>query len=460
MKDVDDSHVIDFCPSIWFHPTEETSGKNICGFLSWKVCFLCICLPMCYPCYLTREVKDTRSQRRRRRRNSISQSIIREPLRRNKQEEPEKETHNIKVVFIQSKSSEKLLKDLKNYTPSCESINPIPIRTSIHVNSRNEAEDVVAKFQSEIPIRRKRTFKKVSENLLFLSLLSKKKQTHKLKAEEEETLSYFSARSTNSGAFFTARTSFCSSAEEENISLSARLPNVIISPPDTTDNIQTDYLEAVDTKKAESKQINVDIDKEDQAERSLNIDITTFVDSSSYRVMLCGESLESENDEKVIHNLVSGTDILAVVFSGHEELVTVMKTMTGVMGYIASYWTGYFPLLLIQTCSDLSPPDTLDQDLTEEILSHFSYLHLVHLDQEDQTSTLSSLVVRYHIHLEKCGKGDQRMKEHRLSDWKCPGLCGLEYQMPIKREEKDKKRTFIRAVRKSMSVRKAVQANA
>jgi len=412
---------------------------------------------MCYPCYLTREVKAKRSQRKKNR-NPISQSIIREPVRRCKKKEPEKEIHNIKIVFIQSKSSGKLLKDLQDYTQSCDNINPKEVIAPMHVSSGNDDdEDEAVKLESEIPIKRKRTFKKVSENLLFLRLLSKKKQNQKLKAEEEETLSYFSARSTNSGAFFTARTSFCSSTDEENISLSGRLPIVTISPPDTADNIHNDHRETF-IKKVESKKFNVKIDKE--VPTSLNIETTTFVDSSSYRVMFCGESLESENDEKVIPNLVSCTDILTVVFSDHEELVTILKTMTGVMGYIASYWTGYFPLLLIQTCTDLSPPDTLNQDITEKILSHFSYLHLVHLYQGDQASTLMDLVVRYHIHLEKCGKRNREMKEQSLSDWKCPGLCGLEYQRPEKRNEEDKKRSFIRAVRKSMSVRKVAQSKA
>merc|ERR1712126_51349 len=148
----------------------------------------------------------SRSQRRRRK--FTPQSIVRKSISRSKEQDPKKETQNIKVLLIQSKSSPDLLQELKNLHSA--KIEPELI---IGVNNKVvEEKEEVGNIQLDIRIKRKRTFKKISENLLVIGLLSKKNPNQNFKGEEveEETMSYFSARSTNSGAFFTARNSFCS----------------------------------------------------------------------------------------------------------------------------------------------------------------------------------------------------------------------------------------------------------
>ena len=47
----------DFCPNNWFEVDKEVNQEGFCKQLSWKCCFVCICLPVCYPCYLTRTVR-------------------------------------------------------------------------------------------------------------------------------------------------------------------------------------------------------------------------------------------------------------------------------------------------------------------------------------------------------------------------------------------------------------------
>eukprot|EP00092_Neocalanus_flemingeri_P000469 GFUD01000499.1.p1 GENE.GFUD01000499.1~~GFUD01000499.1.p1 ORF type:complete len:859 (+),score=220.76 GFUD01000499.1:44-2620(+) len=47
----------DFCPRAWFHVEKDISDSGFCHRLSWKCCFLCFCLPICYPCYLTRTIR-------------------------------------------------------------------------------------------------------------------------------------------------------------------------------------------------------------------------------------------------------------------------------------------------------------------------------------------------------------------------------------------------------------------
>ena len=37
-------------PAGWF----QVPAKDVCSWFCWKFCFLCFCLPVCYPCYLTR----------------------------------------------------------------------------------------------------------------------------------------------------------------------------------------------------------------------------------------------------------------------------------------------------------------------------------------------------------------------------------------------------------------------
>lgn len=51
---------IDFCPPFWFQ--DLGSGSNLKRFL-WRLCFLVTCLPLCYPCYLTRTIRRRTKQR-------------------------------------------------------------------------------------------------------------------------------------------------------------------------------------------------------------------------------------------------------------------------------------------------------------------------------------------------------------------------------------------------------------
>ena len=51
----------DPCPSSWYRQAKQTGGLG--G--AWRLAFMCLCLPVCYPCYITRKY-------RRRRRASTS----------------------------------------------------------------------------------------------------------------------------------------------------------------------------------------------------------------------------------------------------------------------------------------------------------------------------------------------------------------------------------------------------
>ena len=50
------------CPHSWFH---LGSGRGDYGDLCWRLLFLCFCVPFCYPCYLSRQVRRRQGQARK-----------------------------------------------------------------------------------------------------------------------------------------------------------------------------------------------------------------------------------------------------------------------------------------------------------------------------------------------------------------------------------------------------------
>ena len=50
------------CPHTWFH---LGSGRGDYGDLCWRLLFLCFCVPFCYPCYLSRQVRRRQGQARK-----------------------------------------------------------------------------------------------------------------------------------------------------------------------------------------------------------------------------------------------------------------------------------------------------------------------------------------------------------------------------------------------------------
>ena len=68
---------IDLCPSLWYREfiqDEQGTGTcHQCRRLLWRLCFITTCLPLCYPCYLTRSI--------RRRRKHMTHYLNSEPLK-------------------------------------------------------------------------------------------------------------------------------------------------------------------------------------------------------------------------------------------------------------------------------------------------------------------------------------------------------------------------------------------
>ena len=53
---VESEEGFDPCPSTWYRQAKQTGGLG--G--AWRLAFMCLCLPLCYPCYITRKFRRRR----------------------------------------------------------------------------------------------------------------------------------------------------------------------------------------------------------------------------------------------------------------------------------------------------------------------------------------------------------------------------------------------------------------
>ena len=168
---------------------------------------------------------------------------------------------------------------------------------------------------------------------------------------------------------------------------------------------------------------------------------------------------DAENVHHVASGVLSSTDILIIVYEDNDELVSILNTTIGVMGYTSKYWTDFFPLLLIQISSKPLIASVPEEN-TDLIFQQFcSSHHLVLHGWEQQSTSVLECMVRYQLHLEKCGKREQeRAKRDQMKEgWKCPGHCGLVNTSHVNNQGEKRKKTFFQAVKKNISVRKVVE---
>jgi hypothetical protein len=96
-------------------------------------------------------------------------------------------------------------------------------------------------------------------------------------------------------------------------------------------------------------------------------------------------------------------NIIVAVYRDNKELVAILNKATGINGYIGKYWTVFFPLLIIQTCSDpddqCKPLHEMDSQL---IKSKFSSCHRLVVDSSGDDEFLMESIVRYHLHVTQC----------------------------------------------------------
>jgi len=55
---IENQTALEYCPDVWYNSDEKNQS---CKTFCWQSCFLCICLPICYPCYLTRAIRRNKN---------------------------------------------------------------------------------------------------------------------------------------------------------------------------------------------------------------------------------------------------------------------------------------------------------------------------------------------------------------------------------------------------------------
>ena len=147
---------------------------------------------------------------------------------------------------------------------------------------------------------------------------------------------------------------------------------------------------------------------------------------------------------------------------------------TGVIGYIREYWSGFFPLLLVEMAHKNGETDIIDNKCAIAVHSLFSVTHRIIIDNESSTEFIFESVARFYNHIKvfMCQKFQQTLHTHRLGHlvslslterfWICSGMCSMRVS-----QKKEDRRTvggqprtgFLRQVRKTIVLRSKVQSD-
>ena len=134
-----------------------------------------------------------------------------------------------------------------------------------------------------------------------------------------------------------------------------------------------------------------------------------------------------------------------------EEKKVIDKTLartTGVVGYIKEYWSGFFPLLLIEISHKNGETDLIEAKSALAIQSLFSVTHRIIVNNFDKnTDFIFESIARFYNHIKvfQCEKFQQSLHTHKLGHlvslsltekfWFCSGLCQM--RVSRKKDEQD-----------------------
>ena len=166
-----------------------------------------------------------------------------------------------------------------------------------------------------------------------------------------------------------------------------------------------------------------------------------------------------------IHDIVSKDlprmDVVVLVVDQKEkkEIDQILMRPTGVVGYIREYWSGFFPLLLIEI-SDKTDEEMISKKSILSIHSLFSVTHRIIVDQEDKSFIFESVGRFYnHIKVFHCEKFQQSLHTKKLGHlvslslterfWFCSGLCQMRVTKKKERNDEAKKSRFRKTFRLS-----------
>lgn len=504
------SDSLQLCPPVWYEAPEAASQRRRCVQCVWKLCFLCICLPICYPCYLSRVArqflknshtrKDPKHEPTKLKDGNIDIIMSQhESLRFGHSrsfslgEEPVLE---VNVIFLQSESSTELLnlikenedetspKHLLSFKPQRES-KSVPRDITVERDELRMREPLITNSRIQKIIKDLSDIKEEepdNENITNSSQISSESDIfYSLdgsNCDEEEVNSYLCALNSNE------------SFHSEILDLSPVFlltKNAPQHDPDKHKEIEIypvndrEYLtpswkakeetgEVFETS-VKSCKLEMKRQKSDSNERSQSTIGSKWValEDSSARLNISREtSLEDcgpENIDEILTGCISAADILIAVYRDDEELSRMLNHSGGVVGYVRKYWTGFFPLLLIHLTQS-SACDSVSELDSCLIAGEFSFSHrLIIQDVSSDCKFLLQSIVRYYLHVYKlqCSrlalvKRGSLIKSLVNTQWKCPGLCKLQSVNPERNQVKvKKKKTFFQSVRRSLTVRRVTR---
>lgn len=169
---------------------------------------------------------------------------------------------------------------------------------------------------------------------------------------------------------------------------------------------------------------------------------------------------------KDIHDIVSKDlprmDVVVMVVNQAEkkQIEQILSRPTGVVGYIREYWSGFFPLLLIEI-SDESEEEMITKKSILSIHSLFSVTHRIIVDHDEKSFIFESVGRFYnHIKVFHCEKFQQSLHTKKLGHlvslslterfWFCSGLCQMRVTKMKERNAEAKKSRFLKTVRQTI----------
>ena len=158
---------------------------------------------------------------------------------------------------------------------------------------------------------------------------------------------------------------------------------------------------------------------------------------------------------KDIYDIVSkdlpSMDIVVLVVNQDEKKVLdkTLNRSTGVVGYIKEYWSGFFPLLLIELANKNGETEPIESKSLKALNSMFSVIHRIIIDDfESSTDFIFESVARFYSHIKifQCEKFQQSLHTEKLGQlislsltekfWICSGLCKMRTSQKTKEGRK------------------------
>jgi len=143
-------------------------------------------------------------------------------------------------------------------------------------------------------------------------------------------------------------------------------------------------------------------------------------------VHLVFEPPQGRDPARPTPGLLADMDILVLPYRDSQEVEAILAKGRGLLDYCRSYWTGYFPLLLIRLGGDRIP---LKKDTHAALAATFPCCLQIHLTEQftkQEEAAMVTTLLRLYLHVFKlrCGGGEGRGPPPG-GVWSCPGQCGL-----------------------------------